>query len=109
MSSELTREQVDMLVGASVIEFGTGWCGHCQAARPLIDAVLAEHAEVRHLQVEDGRGKRLGRSFGVKLWPTFVFYRDGSEVARLVRPRSIDQVREAMSKLVGEHVGAARL
>jgi thioredoxin 1 len=108
MNSELTREHVDMLVGASVIEFGTDWCGYCQAARPLIDTVLAEHPEVRHLQVEDGRGKRLGRSFGVKLWPTFVFYRDGSEVARLVRPRSVEQVRDAMSRLVGEHTAAAQ-
>src|SRR5688500_1897614 len=83
MSSELTREQVDMLPGPTVLEFGTGWCGYCLAARPLIDQVLGEHPEVRHVQVEDGRGKRLGRSFGVKLWPTLVFYRDGSEVARV--------------------------
>jgi thioredoxin 1 len=89
-----------MLVGASVIEFGTDWCGYCQAARPLIDRVLAEHPEVRHVKVEDGKGKRLGRSFGVKLWPTFVFFRDGSEVARIVRPRDINQVRAAMAKLV---------
>ena len=89
-----------MLVGASVIEFGTGWCGHCQAARPFIDRVLAEHPEVRHIQVEDGKGKRLGRTFGVKLWPTFIFYRDGSEVARIVRPRGTEQLRDAMAKLV---------
>jgi thioredoxin 1 len=100
MSTELTRDQVDMLVGATVIEFGTGWCGHCQIARPLIDQVLAEHPEVRHLMVEDGRGRRLGRTFGVKLWPTLVFFRDGSEVARLVRPRNVSVVRDAMAKLV---------
>jgi thioredoxin 1 len=37
---------------------------------------------VRHVKVEDGSGRRLGRSFGVKLWPTLVFLRDGREVAR---------------------------
>jgi thioredoxin 1 len=98
--SDFTRDQVDMLVGASVLEFGTGWCGYCQAARPLIDQVLDEHPEVRHIQVEDGKGKRLGRSFGVKLWPTFVFYRDGSEIGRVVRPRDVHQLRDAMAKLV---------
>jgi thioredoxin 1 len=97
--SELTREQVDMLVGASVIEFGAGWCGYCQAARPLIDQVLGEHPEVRHILVEDGRGKRLGRSFGVKLWPTLVFYRDGSEIARVVRPLGVEELRRAMARL----------
>ena len=88
-----------MFVGASVIEFGTDWCGYCQAARPLIDQVLAEHPDVRHLKIEDGRGLRLGRSFGVKLWPTFVFFRDGSEIARVVRPRSVRELQEAMAKL----------
>lgn len=95
-----TRDQVDSLVSATVIEFGTGWCGYCQAARPLIDHVLADHSEVRHLRIEDGRGKRLGRTFAVKLWPTFVFLRDGSEVARVVRPRSADPLRDAMAKVV---------
>ena len=88
-----------MFVGASVIEFGTDWCGYCQAARPLIDQVLAEHPDVRHLKIEDGRGLRLGRSFGVKLWPTFVFFRDGSEIARVVRPRNVRELQEAMAKL----------
>lgn len=105
--TDLTREQVDMLAGATVLEFGTGWCGYCQAARPLVDEVLAAHPEVRHLRIEDGKGKRLGRSFGVKLWPTLVFYRDGSEVARVVRPRSIDELRDAMAKLVTLSSGAA--
>jgi len=99
MRSELTRDQVNMFVGASVIEFGTDWCGYCQAARPLIDQVLAEHPDVRHLKIEDGRGLRLGRSFGVKLWPTFVFFRDGSEIARVVRPRNVRELQEAMAKL----------
>jgi thioredoxin 1 len=52
---------------------------------------------VRHIQIEDGKGRRLGRSFGVKLWPTLIVMHDGSEVARLVRPRGIDQVRDAIA------------
>lgn len=99
MSSELTREQVDALAGATVIEFGTGWCGYCLAARPLIDHALAEHPEVRHVQVEDGRGKRLGRSFGVKLWPTLVFLKDGVEVARVTRPSGAAPLADAVAKI----------
>jgi thioredoxin 1 len=95
---ELTRELVDAMPGTTVLEFGTGWCGFCQAARPLIDRALAESPHVRHLSIEDGRGKRLGRSFGVKLWPTLVVMHDGSEVARVVRTSSVDDVRAALAR-----------
>lgn len=88
-----------------MIEFGASWCGHCQLARPLVDQVLAEQPDVRHLWVEDGPGQPLGRSFRVKLWPTLVFYNDGVEVARLVRPRSVEPIREAMAKLVAASSG----
>jgi thioredoxin 1 len=99
MSAEPSREQVDMLAGATVLEFGAAWCGICQGTRPLFEEVLGDHAQVRHIQIEDGKGRRLGRTFGVKLWPTFVFLRDGKEVARVVRPRSAEELRGAFRKL----------
>ncbi|MFT4171087.1 MAG: thioredoxin family protein [Rhodocyclaceae bacterium] len=83
---ELTRDEVDALRGPVIIEFGTNWCGYCQGAQRVIGTALAGHDAVRHIKVEDGKGRRLGRSFAVKLWPTLIFMRDGLEVARAVRP-----------------------
>lgn len=93
-----TREAVDALPGATVLEFGTPWCGHCQRAQPLIEQALQAHAEVAHVKVEDGPGQRLGRSFGVKLWPTLVFLRAGQEVARLVRPQQAQDIEAAIEQ-----------
>lgn len=101
--SELTRDEVDAMPGPTLLEFGASWCGFCQAARPMIDEVLAELPHVRHVWIEDGKGKPLGRSFGVKLWPTLVFVLDGSEVARLVRPTSPDDIRRALEKITEPH------
>ena len=97
--TEPSRAEVDALAGATVIEFGTNWCGWCRAAQPLIGAAFASHPDVRHIKVEDGPGRPLGRSFRVKLWPTLVFMKDGQEVARVTRPNSLDEVREAFAKL----------
>lgn len=93
------RADVDALGGPVVLEFGTNWCGHCQAAQPAIREVLGSLPDVRHLKVEDGRGRPLGRSFGVKLWPTLVFLRDGVEQARVVRPTSVAPLREALRSI----------
>lgn len=73
--------------GPLLLEFGTDWCGHCSAARSAVDAWVAAHEGMEHRRVEDGPGRSLGRAFRVKLWPTLVLLRDGSEVARVVRPR----------------------
>jgi thioredoxin 1 len=78
--------QIQGLQGAAVLDFGTNWCGHCRASQPVVEEALAGHQAVRHIMVEDGGGRPLGRAYGVKLWPTLVFLRDGKELARLVRP-----------------------
>lgn len=94
---EPARDEIDALGEPTVLEFGAPWCGHCLAAQPLIEAAFEGHARVRHLKVEDGKGQPLGRSFGVKLWPTLVFLDRGREVARLVRPGQAGQIREALA------------
>ncbi len=98
-STEPTRAEVEALAGATLLEFGAPWCSWCQGAQPHIAAAMAPHAGLRHLKVEDGKGRPLGRSFGVKLWPTLVFLKDGQELARVVRPDGPAPITQALSKL----------
>lgn len=93
------RAAVDALPGATVLEFGTDWCGWCRAAQPAIAAALAAHPGIRHLKIEDGKGRPLGRSYGVKLWPTLVFLKDGVELARVVRPEDARSVSAALDRI----------
>ena len=94
-----TRDAVDQLQGAAVLEFGTPWCTHCQRAQPLIEQALDAQGDVQHIKVEDGPGQPLGRSYRVKLWPTLVFLRNGAEVARVVRPQTVQDIQQAISAL----------
>jgi len=96
---EPLRAHIDSLAGPTVLEFGTAWCGYCRAAQPLIAAAFARHTAVRHIKIEDGRGRPLGRSFRVKLWPTLIFLLDGREVARVVRPTESAPIEEALAAI----------
>lgn len=96
---EPARENIDLLEGATLVEFGTAWCGYCRAAQPLLASAMESHPAVRHIKIEDGSGRRLGRSFRVKLWPTLIFLNNGVEVARLVRPDSAAAISEALARI----------
>lgn len=96
---EPTRAEIDALNGPTLIEFGSPSCPHCRAAQPLLAAAIADHPRVRHIKIEDGRGRPLGRSFGVKLWPTLVFLNQGRETTRLVRPVDSDAIQHALVQI----------
>ena len=98
-ATEPRREEVDRLQGPTLLEFGSPWCGYCRRAQPLIAEALAARPGVRHIKIADASGRRLGRSFNVKLWPTLVFLSSGKELARVVRPHDAAEIRAAMEKL----------
>ena len=95
------RAEVDALPGLTLLQFGADWCGHCQAAAPAVaEALQADPAAsaLRHLLVEDGPGRPLGRSFRVKLWPTLILLRDGQEVDRRGRPTEAAAVARLLAQ-----------
>lgn len=98
-TDEPDRSAVDALSGATVIEFGSPTCGWCLAAQPAIQTAMAAHPGLRHLKIADGRGRPLGRSFRIKLWPTLVYLRDGQEMGRSVRPSAAGEISDGLAKI----------
>lgn len=98
-SNEPARTDIDATPGPLLLEFGSNGCGICSGTQPMLEAALEDHANLPHLRVEDGRGRPLGRSFRVKLWPTLIFMKDGKEVARVVRPASSQEIADAARQL----------
>lgn len=93
-----TRAALDAQHGSTLLEFGAPWCPHCQRAQALIAQALAAYPETEHLKIEDGRGQALGRSYGVKLWPTLIALHNGKEMARSVRPQSTQDIAQALAQ-----------
>lgn len=97
---EPTRDELDATEGPVMVEFGATWCEHCQALAPELARLLEAQPTVRHIKVEDGPGRPLGRSFRVKLWPTLVFMKDGQTVKQVSRP-DVEEVRNGLAVIAG--------
>jgi thioredoxin 1 len=89
------RADVDAMKGPLVLEFGSNTCGICHGAAPIIAQAMRGVA-ASHIRVEDGKGRPLGRSFGIKLWPTLIALRDGREIARVVRPTTVEEIKNIL-------------
>jgi thioredoxin 1 len=99
VEGEPTRREIDQSKGPVLLEFGASWCPHCQALAPKLDGLLASYPGIRHIKVEDGPGRPLGRSFRVKIWPNLVFLRDGHVVEQLARPDE-QEVSQGLSAIL---------
>jgi len=99
MPTEPARAEVDAMPGTTLLEFGAPWCGFCIRAQPLVETALMKRPDIRHVKIEDGPGRPLGRSFRVKLWPTLVLLQEGNELARSVRPNRASELDMLFSAL----------
>ena len=99
---EPSLDEVAALRGWVLLDFGTAWCGHCQAALSLVDGFVAAHGVV-HIRAEDGPKRPLGRGYRITLWPTLVLLLDGVELARTVRPKGSDDLAPLLTALAGRH------
>lgn len=92
------RGEIDALPAATLLEFGSPYCGHCQRAQTLIAEALSSAQGLRHIKIFDGPGRALGRSFRVKLWPSLILVVDGAEIGRVVRPQDVASIRELLAQ-----------
>jgi thioredoxin 1 len=92
LMDEPKRAEIDSFTEPTVLEFGAPWCGYCQAAQADIASVMKHHPTVRHIKIEDGKGRPLGRSFRVKLWPTLIYLEKGVEKGRVTRPNNAAEI-----------------
>lgn len=102
-AGEPTRQEIDANAGPLVLEFGAPWCGYCIATQPALAELLERLPAVKHVKIYDGKGKPLGRSFRVKLWPTLVFLRDGKVMLQVARP-SAEQIRQGLQAITGDSI-----
>ena len=71
-----------------VVEFWAEWCPFCRQMKPVVEAVASEHSEtftIARLDIEANR--QTTGTYGIQGIPTYLVFRDGEVVGRLVGAR----------------------
>jgi thioredoxin 1 len=82
--------QADVLEadGPVLVDFTAAWCPPCRRMEPVLVDLAAEHPELRVAQIDVDTHRQVAATYGVLAMPTFIVFRDGQPIVRLVGARS---------------------
>jgi len=95
------KAEIEDSKGLAMVDFWAPWCGPCQSAAPVVEALAAEYQgkmKVAKVNVDDNQAT--ASKFGVMSIPTFVFFKDGQEVDRKVGLPSQDALKGIVDGLL---------
>jgi thioredoxin 1 len=74
--------------GPVLVDFTAAWCPPCRRMKPVLAELAAEHPRLRVAELDVDVHQRTTISYGVLSMPTFIVFRDGQPILRLVGARS---------------------
>ena len=78
--------------GLCLVDFWANWCGPCKMLAPVLEEYVASHDDVTVLKVDVDEEEELARKFGVMSIPTLVLYKNGTETAKEVGYKNLQQL-----------------
>ena len=89
--------------GAVLIDFAAEWCSPCKAMNPILDRLSQQYlGKLEIFSVDIDKSPDLAVRHGVMSVPTFLLFREGKAVERIVGAVSEKDLR----KVLDPHLGA---
>jgi thioredoxin 1 len=70
-----------------VVDFTAAWCPPCRVMSPILDELAAERPDVRFVKLDVDDNVDTAVRYGVLSMPTFMVFRGGEPVLKLVGAR----------------------
>lgn len=70
--------------GLTLVDFWAQWCGPCKLMHPVFERMAKKYRQVRFGRVNVDQGQAIAARFSVQSIPTFIMFRDGREVDRMM-------------------------
>ena len=83
-----------------LVDFTAAWCPPCRVMKPVLAELAEERDDVRIVQLDVDADQRTAAEYGVLSMPTFILFRDGAPVLRLVGARPKRRLGEELAAVL---------
>jgi len=84
-----------------LVDFWAAWCGPCRVMHPILDELAGERDDLRIASLDVEANHATVARYGVLSMPTFVLFRDGREILRLVGSRPRGRLTAELNEALG--------
>ncbi len=83
-----------------LVDFTAAWCPPCRVMAPVLAELAAERDDLRVVQVDVDRDQATAARYGILSMPTFILFRGGTPVLRLVGARPGRRLRQELAEVL---------
>jgi thioredoxin 1 len=84
-----------------LVDFWAAWCPPCRVMHPILDELAGDRDDLRVVSIDVEANQATAARYGVLSMPTFLLFRDGEPVLRLVGSRPRRRLEEELSAVLG--------
>jgi thioredoxin 1 len=70
--------------GLVLVDFWAEWCGPCKLMHPVFERMAKKYRHIKFARVNVDQNQDISMKFGVQAIPTFIMFKDGKQVDRMM-------------------------
>jgi len=70
--------------GLVLVDFWAEWCGPCKMMHPVFERMSKKYRHIQFARVNVDQNQDISMKFGVQAIPTFIMFKDGQPVDRMM-------------------------